>query len=53
MEGSVTAVYEGREMRFCCSDCKEKFDEDAVAYFAPVVPEGGAARDSLGAGSGK
>lgn len=53
MEGSVTAVYDGREMRFCCNDCKEKFDEDPAAYFAPVVPEGGAARDSLGAGSGK
>jgi YHS domain-containing protein len=53
MEGSITGDYDGREMRFCCSHCKAKFDEDPAAYFGLVVPEGGAAGDSLKAGSGK
>lgn len=36
MDGPVTKVHEGREVKFCCSGCIKKFDKDPAKYLAAV-----------------
>jgi hypothetical protein len=35
-DGAVTKLYEGREIRFCCSDCPAQFEKDLKASLAKV-----------------
>ena len=32
----VVKVYDGREVRFCCSGCVKKFEADKAGYFAKI-----------------
>ncbi len=32
----IVKVYDGREVRFCCSGCVKKFEADKAGYFAKI-----------------
>ena len=36
VDATVTTVYEGRKIGFCCDDCLKKFDSDPATYAAKV-----------------
>lgn len=36
MENPVVKLYDGREVRFCCAGCPEKFEKDQVANLAKI-----------------
>lgn len=33
----VTLIYEGQEIKFCCSDCKPKFEKNPQEYLAKLT----------------
>lgn len=40
MGAPIVKVYDGREVRFCCSGCVKRFEADKAAYLAKIDAKG-------------
>jgi YHS domain-containing protein len=44
MDGSITKVYDGQEIKFCCKSCIKTFEKDPAKYLKMVADQAAAAK---------
>ncbi len=44
MDGSITKVYEGQDIKFCCKSCIKTFEKDPAKYLKMVADQAAAAK---------
>lgn len=44
MDGSITKVYDGQEIKFCCKSCIKTFEKDHAKYLKMVADQAAAAK---------